>query len=156
MPAPKKPATTPSLPGAQSTRTDGGIADKQVIRQLTGWNPSDTDTNASFAQTESGAPMAQTPSTPMPSKTAVDKAAQTMGQAQAMPTLDGMSQRPWEHVTTPAQPMQPVDPRVAENTALVQRYLPDLQAALNIPGVPDSYRRFVNFLSQQASQASNQ
>jgi hypothetical protein len=60
MGAPNKPATTPSLPGAKSTRTDGGIADKQVIQQLTGWNPSDTDTNASFSKIESSAPMAAT------------------------------------------------------------------------------------------------
>jgi hypothetical protein len=100
--------------------------------------------------------MAQSPSTPTPSKPSIAQAAQTAGQAQAMPTLDGMSQRPWEHVTTPAADVQPVDPRVAENTQLIQRYLPDLQAAMDIPGTPDSYRRFVNYLSQQASQVPNQ
>lgn len=151
MPAPKKPATTPSLPGAQSRRTDGGIADKQVIRQLTGWNPSDTDTNASFAQTESGAPMAQAPATPKPSKAGMQQMAQ---QGQGLPSFDGLSSRPWEHVTTPAQPPQQTDSRIAENMPLVQRYLPDLQAATNLDGVPDTYRQFVNYLARQAESSA--
>ena len=38
MPAPQKPATTPSLPGALSTRTDGpgSIASKQAQRYISG------------------------------------------------------------------------------------------------------------------------
>jgi hypothetical protein len=36
MGQPVNPATTPSLPGAQSTRTDGGIANKQTVKKMTG------------------------------------------------------------------------------------------------------------------------
>jgi hypothetical protein len=36
MGQPVKPATTPSLPGAQSTRTDGGIANKQTVKKMIG------------------------------------------------------------------------------------------------------------------------
>ena len=144
MPAPKKPATTPSLPGANSTRTDGGIADKQVIRQLTGYDTNSMETNKSFAEVEGGAPM---PNVGMPATPAgPGTAASDMS---SLPSLTGPSQRPWESVTADAVLPQPVDPRQQESNDLIARYLPDLQAGLNIPGVPDSYRKFVNFLSKQ-------
>jgi hypothetical protein len=145
MPAPKEPATTPSLPGANSTRTDGGIADKQVIRQLTGYDTNSMETNKSFAEVEGGAPMPNTnmPGAPAgPTTSAPDTA--------SLPSLTGPSTRPWESVTADAVLPQPVDPRQQESNDLIARYLPDLQAGLSIPGVPDSYRKFINFLSKQA------
>lgn len=36
MPAPEKPATTPSLPGKLAKRTDGGPASKQAVRYASG------------------------------------------------------------------------------------------------------------------------
>ena len=36
MPAPEKPATTPSLPGKLAKRTDGGVASKQAVRYASG------------------------------------------------------------------------------------------------------------------------
>ena len=36
MPQAEKPSTTPSLPGALSRRTDGGVASKQAQRYISG------------------------------------------------------------------------------------------------------------------------
>jgi hypothetical protein len=62
MPAPKKPATTPSLPGANSTRTDGGIASKQAQRYISGM-PNYGD-GQQVMDIQGGAPMAAAPATP--------------------------------------------------------------------------------------------
>lgn len=35
------------------------------------------------------------------------------------------------------------------NLEIIQRYLPDILNATRLPGVPDSYRRFANFLKEQ-------
>jgi len=35
------------------------------------------------------------------------------------------------------------------NLEIIKRYLPDIINATRIPGVPDSYRRFANFLKEQ-------
>ena len=59
MGAPLNPATTPSLPGANSTRTDGGIASKQATRYISGM-PSYGD-GQELAQTQAMAPMGATP-----------------------------------------------------------------------------------------------
>ena len=105
MPQAKKPATTPSLPGAQSTRTDGGIADKQVQRAITGM-PNYGDAQ-DLANLQAAAPLAATPSAKPMSKGQIAQAAQSAPQGQPAPTmqlpkLTDMSQRPWEPVTTPA------------------------------------------------------
>ena len=104
MPAPKKPATTPSLPGANSTRTDGGIASKQAQRYIAGM-PNYGD-GQELSDLQASAPMAATPSPAAPSKTAILQAAQ--GQQQASPQqqaqqvtpLSAPTQRPNEPVTT--------------------------------------------------------
>jgi hypothetical protein len=107
MPAPKKPATTPSLPGAQSTRTDGGIADKQVQRAITGM-PNYGD-GQDLADLQSAAPLAATPDAkPMTTGQIADAASTAPQQAPTttpaqLPKLTDPSARPWEHVTTPAQ-----------------------------------------------------
>lgn len=36
-----------------------------------------------------------------------------------------------------------------QNLEIVRRYLPDILNATRIPGVPDSYRRFANYLKEQ-------
>lgn len=33
-----------------------------------------------------------------------------------------------------------------ENIALIKRYLPDLMNATRLPGAPDSYKQFINYL----------
>jgi len=163
MPAPQKPATTPSLPGKLSTRTDGGPASKQAVKRMTGMAYGQ---NQDFENTEASAPMAK--ATPVQAMTpsaiagAAAKAATPAGPAGAMgaggmalPSLTGPSQRPNEPVTTPAPQKPSVDPRIAENATLVQRYMPDLLAATSIPGAPDSYRQFVNYLARQAAPVLN-
>jgi hypothetical protein len=112
MPAPKKPATTPSLPGAQSTRTDGGIADKQVQRAITGM-PNYGD-GQELADLQAAAPLAATPSAKPMTKGQVAQATTqspaTGQQPQApLPKLFDPSQRPWEPVTTPANLTQDVE-----------------------------------------------
>ncbi len=36
-----------------------------------------------------------------------------------------------------------------ENVALIKRYLPDLMNATRLPGAPDSYKQFINYLKNQ-------
>jgi hypothetical protein len=36
-----------------------------------------------------------------------------------------------------------------KNLEIIQRYLPDILNATRLPGVPDSYRRFANYLKEQ-------
>jgi len=36
-----------------------------------------------------------------------------------------------------------------ENIAMIKRYLPDLMNATRLPGTPDSYKQFVNYLKNQ-------
>lgn len=37
----------------------------------------------------------------------------------------------------------------SENIDLIKKYLPDLMNATRLPGAPDSYKRFVNYLKEQ-------
>ena len=95
MGAPNKPATTPSLPGANSTRTDGGIADKQVIRKLTGYDPKSMETNDSFSNIEGSDPMEATSSPKAVSPSAVaDASQQAVSPAQQSPLLSDMQGMP--------------------------------------------------------------
>jgi hypothetical protein len=167
MPQAKKPAMT-SGPGALSRRTDGGPASKQAQRYISGM-PNYGD-GQELANLQASAPMAQGQNAkPMP-QAAIAAAAQQGAQPSAMPQptqgpqaipLDVPTQFPNEPVTngSPSGPgagpealilPKPTDQRQQEVSALVARYLPDLQAATNIPGVPDSYRKFVNYLTKQA------
>ena len=101
MGAPNKPATTPSLPGANSTRTDGGIADKQVIRKLTGYDPKSMETNDSFSKVEGSAPMeaASTPKSVSPSQMAAAPSQET-NPAQQSPLLSDMQGAPAQAQTS--------------------------------------------------------
>jgi hypothetical protein len=154
MPQANKPAMT-SGPGAMSRRTDGGSASKQAIRYAAG-EPGAED----FVNLQSQAPMSKTPDVKSMPPSQVAQAAQQGQPQQAIP-LGAPSQLPNEPVTHGADAgpgmgsdglilPKPTDPRQNDVNSLVARYLPDLQAATNIPGVPDSYRRFVNYLSSQA------
>jgi len=166
MPQANKPAMT-SGPGALSRRTDGGPASKQAQRYISGM-PNYGD-GQELANLQASAPMAQAQSAkPMPQAAIAAAAAQGGQSAMPQPAqgpqvtpLDVPSQMPNQPVTNGADAgpgadssalilPKPTDQRQQEVTALVARYLPDLQAATNIPGVPDSYRKFVNYLTKQA------
>ena len=167
MGTPAKPATTPSLSGANSSRTDGpvgkAVASKQAMRYAAG-EPGAGD----FYDLQGQAAMNKTPdSKGMSPSVIAAAAAQGQGQQglQTIP-LDAPSQLPGQSVThgSDAHPQMNTsslilpkqqDQRQQEVNDLVARYLPDLQAATNLPGVPDSYRKFVNYLSKN-SQTQNQ
>ena len=70
MGEPIKPGTTPSLPGALSTRTDGGPAAKQAIRYAAG-EPGAED----FYNTQAQAPLSASGQMPKPSAAGVRNAA---------------------------------------------------------------------------------
>ena len=161
MPQAAKPAIS-SGPGAMSRRTDGGPASKQAIRYAAG-EPGAED----FVNLQRQAPMAKAEQAKPMSSSDIAASAQQGGQGQAMQQqgpqaipLGAPSQRPNEPVTNGAAAgpgagpealvlPKPIDPRQQEVQNIITKYLPDLQAATNIPGVPDSYRSFVNYLTRQ-------
>jgi len=109
MPAPQKPATTPSLPGALSTRTDGpgSVASKQAQRYVAGM-PSYGD-GQELMNLQAQAPMSATRlggNAPAPSAlaAAAQQGAQQQqgGMAQQVTPLSAPTQRPNEPVTTGA------------------------------------------------------
>lgn len=95
MPAPKKPATTPSLPGANSTRTDGGIASKQAQRYISGM-PNYGD-GQQVMDIQGGAPMAAAPAAPALPLTSSAGNGQSV--QPAVTSLTAPTQRPFEPVT---------------------------------------------------------
>ena len=95
---------------------------------------------------QAGAPMAGTP--PMPVF------------AKELGTLLDPSNNPSEPVTAgvdmgpgPGSDILPkninANTRPDENKMIVQKYLPVLMQAANLPDTPDSYKRFVNYLLEQ-------
>ena len=108
MPAPQKPATTPSLPGALSTRTDGpgSVASKQAQRYVAGM-PSYGD-GQDLMNLQAQAPMSATRlggNAPAPSALAAaaqQGAQQQGGMAQQVTPLSAHTQRPEEPVTAGA------------------------------------------------------
>jgi len=108
MPAPQKPATTPSLPGALSTRTDGpgSVASKQAQRYVAGM-PSYGD-GQDLMNLQAQAPMSATRlggNAPAPSALAAaaqQGAQQQGGMAQQVTPLSAPTQRPTEPVTAGA------------------------------------------------------
>lgn len=108
MPAPQKPATTPSLPGALSTRTDGpgSIASKQAQRYISGM-PNYGD-GQDMINLQAQAPMSATRlggNAPAPSALAAAaqqgaQQPQQGGMAQQVTPLSSPTQRPNEPVTT--------------------------------------------------------
>jgi len=110
MPAPQKPATTPSLPGALSTRTDGpgSVASKQAMRYVAGM-PNYGD-GQELMNLQAQAPMSATRlggNAPAPSALAAaaqqgaqQQQPQQGGMAQQVTPLSAPTQRPNEPVTT--------------------------------------------------------
>ena len=103
MPQAEKPSTTPSLPGALSRRTDGGVASKQAQRYISGM-PNYGD-GQDLANLQAQAPMSASSiqgqkMTPSQMAQAVSNG-QSQGQAQQMPVtpLTAPTQRPNEPVT---------------------------------------------------------
>jgi len=105
MGQPIKPATTPSLPGAMSTRTDGGVASKQAQRYISGM-PNYGD-GQDMMNLQAQAPMAATPDVKPMSAADITQGVEQPAQQAApidmsqLPKLTDPSQRPWENVTTP-------------------------------------------------------
>lgn len=151
MPQAKKPALVATQ---EHNRTDGGPASKQAQRYISGM-PNYGD-GQELSDLQASAPMAATPD--MPGEHSGSRIGELNPKANQpisepmLPTLSGMSKRPWESETTPHTAPSQQDPRMLENYALIARYLPDLQAAKNIPGVPDSFHQFVNYLARQIAQ----
>ena len=103
MPQAEKPSTTPSLPGALSRRTDGGVASKQAQRYISGM-PNYGD-GQDMANLQAQAPMSASSiqgqkMTPSQIAQAASNG-QSQGQAQQMPVtpLTAPTQRPNEPVT---------------------------------------------------------
>jgi hypothetical protein len=103
MPQAEKPSTTPSLPGALSRRTDGGVASKQAQRYISGM-PNYGD-GQEMANLQAQAPMSASSIqgqkiTPSQVAQAASNG-QSQGQAQQMPVtpLTAPTQRPNEPVT---------------------------------------------------------
>ena len=103
MPQAEKPSTTPSLPGALSRRTDGGVASKQAQRYISGM-PNYGD-GQEMANLQAQAPMSASSiqgqkMTPSQVAQAASNG-QSQGQAQQMPVtpLTAPTQRPSEPVT---------------------------------------------------------
>lgn len=103
MPQAEKPSTTPSLPGALSRRTDGGVASKQAQRYISGM-PNYGD-GQDLANLQAQAPMSASSiqgqkMTPSQVAQAASNG-QSQGQAQQMPVtpLTAPTQRPNEPVT---------------------------------------------------------
>lgn len=103
MPQADKPATTPSLPGAMSTRTDGGIASKQAQRYIAGMpNYGDgqelSDIQASAPMAATSAPKATT-AQGVTQGSLTQSASQMQQQPQQATSLFAPTQFPGEPVT---------------------------------------------------------
>jgi len=95
MPAPEKPATTPSLPGKLATRTDGGPASKQAIRYASGMPYGE---GQDFLDIQSSAAMAKAPTVRGMSAGAVENAVQSAAPSPIVP-LSAPTQNPQQPVT---------------------------------------------------------
>jgi len=103
MATPVKPGTTPSLPGAMSTRTDGGPASKQAIRYAAG-EPGAED----FANLQGQAPMAKTPGVKGMAPSQIEAAAAQSGQPSQQQMPQGNPVQPIPLGAPSQYPEQPV------------------------------------------------
>jgi len=97
MPQAAKPSTTPSLPGALSTRTDGGVASKQAQRYISGM-PNYGD-GQELANLQAQAPMSASGT---PGNAPAPVAGGEPAQGPTVIPIDAPSQRPNEPVTAGA------------------------------------------------------
>ena len=138
--------------GALSARTDGGPADKQVIRNLTNVPYGEGQEFQSIEQSE---PMEAAPQ-PSMSAAPIREAAQQA--PQGAPLQDFTTDSQTSHPVTagidigpgPGSSAMPAafapGERMLQSNPLVIKYLPDLIAASRTPNAPDSYREFINFI----------
>lgn len=152
---PTSPAPV-SGPGALSQRTDGGPGSKQSARYISGLPYGEGQETYDIQQE---APMEAAPA----SNATMMGREENIAQANARPITDLLAETefPTEPVTDgidmgPGRGSTALPPNFAPRSTeeivgnpLAIRYLPDLMAASRLPGAPDSYRRFVNYLSQQ-------
>lgn len=152
---PTSPAPT-SGPGALSQRTDGGPGSKQAARYVAGMPYGE---GADFMDLQSMAPMEAAQATPSAAGAAQD-VRQVAAQGEPIVPINADSMNPDEPVTAgveagpgPGSAALPANVQASEgmlkNNPLVMQYLPDLRRVAMLPGTPDSYRRFVNFLERQ-------
>lgn len=141
--------------GALSARTDGGPADKQVIRNLSNLPYGE---GQEFQSIEGAAPMEAAPK--MSTSAAPVREAAQQATPQGVPLEDFTADSQSPHPVTAGIDMGPGPGSSAmpaafapgekplKNNPVVLKYLPDLMAAARTPNAPDSYREFVNYLAR--------
>ena len=139
--------TAPQNNTGVSATGGAGSKDGQPNRQYTGFAYGQ---NQEVNMQQAGAPMA--------SDASEQVIPDVMPQDVPDLSLFSESQRSYEPITTgvdeagntPGSEVLPAqfrgDARKIENEAIVLRYLPDLVEAARIPGAPDTYKSFVNYL----------
>lgn len=136
----------PRDPFAISATGGAGSKDGQPKRYISGGKYGE---GQQLMQQQAGAPMAKAPS-PVPATMAVPE-------GKPLGTLMDETNNVSEPITAgvdfgpgPGSDILPknisADTRLDENRAIVQKYLPTLLSAANMPDTPDSYKRFVNYL----------
>jgi hypothetical protein len=161
MGEPIKPGATPSLPGAMSTRTDGGPASKQAIRYAAGEKGAED-----FVNLQRQAPLAKAQTAKPMAPSEISAAAQSAGQQnQMMPQQGGPSaiplgaptQFPNEPVTNGAAagpgagPEALVLPSMSptaqpQDMEKVRQYLPVLEFLATLPNASPTTINYVRYL----------
>lgn len=136
--------TAPQNNMGVSATGGAGSKDGQPKRYISGGKYGE---GQALMEQQAGAPMASAPKT----RNAAVSEERTLG------TLLDPSSNPSEPITAgvdfgpgPGSDALPsnisANTRPDENRAIVQKYLPTLLTAANLPDTPDSYKRFVNYL----------
>lgn len=150
---PTSPAPT-SGPGALSQRTDGGPGSKQAAKYISGMPYGEGQETYDI---QTAAPMEAAPNATMmgreervvqgDQRPVVDLFADS--EYPTEPVTDGIDMGPGRGSNAMPSNFGPRSTDEVVGNPLAIRYLPDLMAASRLPNAPDSYRRFVNYLSQQ-------
>lgn len=150
---PTNPAPV-SGPGSMSQRTDGGPGAKQPARYISGMPYGEGQETYDI---QTAAPMEAAPDSTMMGREqrvvqGVERPVTDLFADSEFPTepvTEGVDMGPGRGSTALPSNLGPRDTEEVVGNPLAIRYLPDLMAASRLPGAPDSYRRFVNYLSQQ-------
>jgi len=140
-----RPTAPQNNPANISATGGAGGSGTQAPKYIPGMKQLGSTGVETMAQ-QNAAPMAGTPPMPVFSK--------------ELGTLLGPTNNPSEPVTAgvdmgpgPGSEILPknisADTRADENKMIVQKYLPTLMQAANLPDTPDSYKRFINYLLEQ-------
>lgn len=134
MPQPASPAPV-GLPGALSRRTDGGPADRQPVRSVSGLPYGE---GQQFEQIQAGAPMERDPS-PKPQAVGLFAPTQRPGE----PVTSGIDSGPG--VGSAAVQPQQTDTQ-SRDMQMIQKYLPALRRVAASEDAPLAFRSFVKSL----------